>query len=210
MSNHPPVTDVIFDFCGVLIDWQCSAGLRGRYPDTLVDAICAANDPYGFFRYEDRMDAGETFADLIVDYRKQYGADMAAVFEYYISHYADSLPRPIPGMLELLADLKHAGIGAWGLTNWSHETFHVAFDKFPQIGRLLDGTVVSGIEKMRKPNADIYMLILHRFGLLAEQCVFFDDTEKNVLGAQAVGIRGIGFTDAQAARRRLAELGLPL
>ena len=86
-------------------------------------------------------------------------------------------------MVELLADLKAHGYGVWGLTNWSHETFHLAFEKYPRLEQLLQGTVVSGVEKMHKPNADIYELALTRFGLTAERCVFFDDTAKNIVGA---------------------------
>ena len=77
----------------------------------------------------------------------------------------------LPGMEDLLRDLKRHGYGVWGLTNWSHETIHIAFEKFPQIGELLQDTVVSGIEKMHKPNADIYELALQRFGLEAGHCV---------------------------------------
>lgn len=74
----------------------------------------------------------------------------------------------IPDMEQLLRDLKAAGYGVWGLTNWSHETFHFAFERFPQLGDLLQGTVVSGVEKMHKPNADIYELALSRFNLRPE------------------------------------------
>ena len=55
---------------------------------------------------------------------------------------ADALPRTLPGMVELLADLKAHGYGVWGLTNWSHETFHLAFEKYPRLEQLLQGTVV--------------------------------------------------------------------
>lgn len=205
-----PVTDVIFDFCGVLIDWQCKACLQGRFPDQLVADICADDDPYGFFRYEDHMDSGEEFADVITGYRLEFGDDMARVFTYYIEHYADSLPRLIPGMQELLEQLHDAGLGIWGLTNWSHETFHTAFERFPQLQSLLGGTVVSGIEKKRKPHADIYELALKRFALKPEQCVFFDDTVRNVEGANAVGIHGLRFTDAIQARADLRGLGITL
>lgn len=112
------------------------------------------------------------------------GQELADIFKFYIGHYADALPRTLPGMVELLADLKAHGYGVWGLTNWSHETFHLAFEKYPRLEQLLQGTVVSGVEKMHKPNADIYELALTRFGLTAERCVFFDDTAKNIVGAQ--------------------------
>ena len=205
-----PITDVIFDFCGVLIDWRTEACLADRFPDDLVAAICADDDPHGFFRYEDRMDAGEDFAAIWPDVVAEQGEEIAGVFRYYIDHYADALPRLLPGMTRLLEDLHAAGYGVWGLTNWSHETFHLAFEKFPELERLLQGTVVSGAEKMHKPNADIYELTLGRFGLTADRCVFFDDTARNIEGANAVGIHGIRFHDAGQARRDLAALGVVL
>ncbi|OZG60092.1 haloacid dehalogenase [Bifidobacterium lemurum] len=205
------ITDVIFDFCGVLFDWQCRACLeKAGYPAELVDHICADDDPCGFYAYEDRMDAGEDFADILPDVRREQGDEIAEVFRYYIGHYGDSLPRMLPGMEDLLRDLKTAGFGVWGLTNWSHETFHVAFEKYPQVEKLLAGTVVSGVEKMHKPNADIYEMTLNRFGLTAERCVFFDDTAKNIDGANAVGLHGRRFTTAEQARADLAALGVAL
>ncbi|RBP98264.1 HAD family hydrolase [Bifidobacterium aemilianum] len=204
------VSDVVFDFCGVLIDWQLRSCLLGHYPQQLIDEIAAPNDPYGFFHYEDRMDAGEDLADVIDDYRQRYGDDMAQVFAYYIKHYDDSLTRIVPGMEELLEDLLAAGIGCWGLTNWAHETFHFAFEKFPQLEDLLGGTIVSGAEKMHKPDAHIYQLAMSRYDLDPATTAFFDDTPKNVSGAEAVGMQAFLFSDAAQARRDLESLGVRL
>ena len=203
------ISDVVFDFCGVLIDWQCGAALRGRYPDSLVDRICAPDDPYGFFDYEDRMDHGEALADILPDVRRDHGDDIADIFADYIARYDDSLTRIIPGTESLLKDLKAAGYGVWGLTNWSYETFHFAFDKFPQLKELLDGTVVSGAEKQFKPNAGFYRLALVRFGIAdPASSVFFDDTPRNVEGAKSVGMHAFLFDDATHARRELQSLGV--
>ena len=116
--TNAPITDVIFDFCGVLLDWQTRACLEGHFDQDLVDAICADDDPHGFFRYEDRMDAGEDFDAIYPDVVREQGDGIAGVFRYYIGHYGDALPRILPGMVELLADLRANGYGAWGLTNW--------------------------------------------------------------------------------------------
>ena len=132
------------------------------------------------------------------------------MFRYYIEHYGDALPRMLPGMEQLLGDLNAAGYRVWGLTNWSHETFHIAFEKYPQLERLLRGTVVSGVEKMHKPNADIYRLAERRFGLTPAGTVFFDDTARNVTGAQAVGWHAFRFSDAEQARADLRSLGCAL
>lgn len=202
------ITDVVFDFCGVLLDWQTRACLQGKFDDAIVDRICADDDPCGFFGYEDRMDAGEDFDHIYPDVVREQGEELAEIFRYYIAHYDDALPCMLPGMEQLLRDLKAAGYGVWGLTNWSHETFHFAFEKFPQLAELLQDTVVSGVEKLHKPNADIYELALSRFGIAPESSVFLDDTSKNVTGARAVGMHAFRFTDAQQARRDLASLGM--
>lgn len=205
------ITDVIFDFCGVLLDLDYRPCLEGHFPQDVVQRLCAdEDDVYGFFAAEARMDAGEDFAIVIKDYQRDYGEDLAAMFRYYIEHYDDALPRMIPGMERLLNDLNDHGYRLWGLTNWSGETFHFAFEKFPLIKKLLGGTIVSGAEKMHKPNADIYELALCRFALDAKRCVFFDDTAANVAGAEAVGIDGRLFTGADAARKQLKELGANL
>lgn len=204
------ISDVAFDFCGVLLDWQIHTCLDGFADRTTVSRICAADDPYGFLRYEDRMDAGEDFADIIDDYRDEYGARAAELFEYYIRHYADSLSRMVPGMEPLLVDLKRAGYGVWGLTNWSHETFHTAFERFPELRDLLDGTLVSGAEKRHKPNPDFYELAFERFHLIPNRTVFFDDSHDNVLAASALGMQAFDFTDAVTARRQLTGLGVSI
>ena len=91
MANSP-ITDVIFDFCGVLLDWNTRACLEGRFPDEIVERICADDDPCGFFRYEDRMDTGEDFADIYPDVVREQGQELADIFKFYIGHYADALP----------------------------------------------------------------------------------------------------------------------
>ena len=204
----PTITDVVFDFCGVLLDWRTRACLEGRFDDATVDRICADDDPCGFFGYEDRMDAGEDFDSIWPDVVAEQGERVAGIFRYYIAHYDDALPRMLPGMERLLRDLKAAGYGVWGLTNWSHETFHFAFEKFPQLAELLQGTIVSGVEKMHKPNADIYELAMSRFGLSPESSVFLDDTAKNVAGARSAGMHAFRFVDADQARRDLESLGV--
>lgn len=72
MANSP-ITDVIFDFCGVLLDWNTRACLEGRFPDEIVNASAPTTIPCGFFRYEDRMDTGEDFADIYPDVVREQG-----------------------------------------------------------------------------------------------------------------------------------------
>ena len=99
--------------------------------------------------------------------------------------------EPIPGMAELIAAYKARGLGIYLLSNAS-----TAQPKYwPDIpgSGLFDGMVVSALEKRVKPEPEIFQILLDRYGLKAEDCVFIDDMQKNVDAAEAVGIKGIRF-----------------
>ena len=89
--------------------------MPGRPIPRSLERICADDDPCGFFRYEDRMDTGEDFADIYPDVVREQGQELADIFKFYIGHYADALPRTLPGMVKLLADLKAHGYGVAGV-----------------------------------------------------------------------------------------------
>ncbi|EFA23635.1 HAD family hydrolase [Bifidobacterium gallicum] len=207
-ASQSPITDIVFDFCGVLVNWQCRAALEGRYDPDLVDRICADDDLLGFFHYEDLMDGGMLLEDVLPIIAREQGADIAEVYRDYIAHYGDALPSLIDGSLELLEDLDKAGYRLWGLTNWSGETFHFAFERFPELAEHLRDTIVSGTERLHKPEAPIYELAIARFDLDPARSVFLDDTVRNVDGARAVGFNGLVFSTSAQARNDLRKLGV--
>ena len=108
-----------------------------------------------------------------------------------------------------LVNALHArGVPLYAITNFSHEFWRpfrareaAMFDRFR-------GIVVSGEERLVKPDAAIYALALRRFGLEAARTVCVDDSEANVAGAAAAGLIALHFTDAPTLRRQLVELGL--
>ena len=99
--------------------------------------------------------------------------------------------EPIPGMAELIAAYKARGCGIYLLSNASY----MQPEYWPDIpgSGLFDGAVVSALEKRVKPEPEIFHILLDRYGLRAEDCVFIDDMQKNVDAAEAVGIKGIRF-----------------
>jgi HAD superfamily hydrolase (TIGR01509 family) len=111
----------------------------------------------------------------------------------------------IPGMYELVSDLKAAGYGVYGLTNWSSETFYQIEKNYP-IFALLDGKIVSGDVRLLKPDAAIFQCLLDRYGLKAEESVFIDDTLPNVEGARTAGLAGLHFRDAETLREDLKKI----
>ena len=111
-------------------------------------------------------------------------------------------------MHEIVAELDTAGVALFAITNFSHEFFPpfraanaALFDRFRDI-------VVSGDERLVKPDPAIFALALARFGLGAGEGLFGDDRAENVAAAEAAGFAGHVFRDAAALRADLVAGGL--
>lgn len=111
-------------------------------------------------------------------------------------------------MTQLVADLDAAGVPLFAITNFSHEFWPPFRAGHPDLFASFRDVVVSGEEKLLKPDPAIYRLALDRFGLEGPDALFVDDRLENIEGAQAVGIKGHHFCDSEILRGELMELGL--
>ena len=196
------IRHLIYDFGAVLVDWDPRRlyvpyfGDEAR-ADWFLKEIC----PY---EWNAQVDAGRSPKE-VTEERVALFPEWEKEIRLYFDRWIDMMGDGIPGMEALVRDYKARGYGAWGLTNWSWETFPLIRDRYPVFG-LLDGFVVSGKEKTIKPGPRIYRILLERYGLRAEECIFIDDNPKNTAGAEAVGIRGLVFQDAAQLRRDLDRI----
>lgn len=104
-----------------------------------------------------------------------------------------------------LKELKSQGYRLYYLSNFAErarQDCEYALDFLPY----MDGGIFSYEEKVIKPEEAIYRLLLERYGLQAEECVFFDDVEKNVQAAKEIGIWGIVFRNKEQAMEELKGL----
>ena len=195
--------NIIFDYGNVLVRWS---------PETVFKPYFNDDAKYWFFwrhvcdeDFRNRIDAGEDMASCIKQRQAMY-PEYAEAIEMYSSRWEETLLGEIPGMAELIKELKaDARYRVFGLTNWSMETFPQARKRFP-ILQLIDNYVVSGDVKLIKPDPRIFQLILQRFDLKAEETIFTDDSPNNVAAAQALGIHGILFQSADELRKQLMNL----
>jgi epoxide hydrolase-like predicted phosphatase len=113
--------------------------------------------------------------------------------------------RPVEPMFAMLRAVRAAGMRTCLLSNsWGNEYPRDGWDE------VFDDIVISGEVGMRKPEARIFHLALDRVGLAAEQCVFVDDMEANIVAARALGITGVHHDDTDATLAELEELlGVP-
>ncbi|UZD89938.1 HAD family hydrolase [Cognatishimia activa] len=191
---------VVFDIGNVLIQWDPvlawveDFGSREATEDFL--------DQVDFYARNLRGDGGETFADMSTEIADDADRER---FAEYVDRYPLTVPQKVPGTWDILFKLKANGTPIHAITNWSAETWPEGMKVHPELGQVFDVTVVSGQEKMLKPEARIYELLCERAGLSPADCIFIDDSPKNVEGARAVGMDAIHFTDADALARALSE-----
>lgn len=190
---------IIFDFGNVLVQWHPEL----IYTEYFGDEAKA----WWFLRHvadnewRGRIDAGEPTADCIAELQAKYPEYTKAV-ALYDERYFDMLTDEVPGMREVITDLKNRKHEIYGLTNWSMETFPIARKKFG-ILQMIDRYVVSGAEKLIKPDPRLFQVLLDRYNLKAEECTFIDDNPDNVAAAQKLGMQGIAFTNAETLRKEL-------
>ncbi len=191
--------NLIFDFGGVLIDWN---------PHYLYDSYFGDRAKTDWFlanictmEWNGQVDAGKPMAEATAELVAKF-PEWKKEIEMYFGRWIEMIGEAIPGMYELLLELKARGHRLFGLSNWSAETFVQIKEDFPAL-KLLEGMVVSGYVKCLKPSPEIYQLLLDRYSLKASDCVFIDDNAANVAAANSLGIRGILFTGASDLRKQL-------
>ena len=106
-----------------------------------------------------------------------------------------------------IKQLKEAGYGVYYLSNFFQKADEDCKELMSFL-ELTDGGILSYKDKVTKPDRRIYELLLERYELKPEECVFLDDTKKNIDGALAVGIHGILFKDRERAFSELQKLGV--
>ena len=184
------IKNVIFDYGNVLVDWNPAYLFLPVFNGDeekcrfFTDNICNRE-------WFTRMDRGEDMDTCVAELQAQYPeyADAIALFR---DRWFDMCHGDIPGMLEIIQDLKQKGYGAFGLTNWPAATFAEARRRFKTIGSI-DNYVVSSSVHLAKPEPAIYQLLLSKYNLKAQECVFIDDRADNVNAAMALGMSGIVY-----------------
>lgn len=196
------IKNIVFDFGGVLVDWNSRYYYRGYFNDDSRMEYFLANICTDEWNLEN--DRGRSYAEGVAQLTDLHPEFREAI-EMFPVHWGEMLRGEKPESVALLRSLKDEGYRLYGLTNWSAENIHVAFERFDFLS-LLEGTVVSGIEKEVKPEPQIYRILLDRYALKPGQTVFIDDKEANVETARRLGMHGIVFTGAEDTRRQLDSI----
>lgn len=194
---------VIFDVGRVLFDWD----LRHLFAKLIADRkelewfVTHVVTPEWHFQH----DAGRALADMLPELKAEF-PDHAPLIDAYATRFNETIPGPVPGSLELVVRLDAAGVPLFAITNFGHE-FWEGFRPTQPVFDRFRGIVVSGTEKMVKPDPAIYRLAIERFGIDPAGALFVDDVAANVAGARSVGLAGHLFEGAAALERDLRARG---
>lgn len=194
---------VLFDLGQVLVRWDPYLPYAGRFDRGEVEAFFTEID---FPAFNHAQDAGRPWAVARAEIARSHPHRLG-MLDCYVDHFDDAVPGPVPGAEELVSDVLAAGVRAYGLTNWSAETFPVASRTAPVVD-LLQGVLVSGAEGVAKPDPRIYAIALERFALDPAGTLFVDDSAVNVRAARAAGLHAELFTTHEDLRRALRGYGL--
>jgi 2-haloacid dehalogenase len=200
-----PIKAIIFDFGGVLLDWDPRYLYQRYFPDQ-PQAMENFLNEIDFYKWNAQQDKGRSFADGIAELSTQF-PQHAHLVQAYFDHWEDSISGPIPGTVDILRRLKENGRPLYGLSNWSAETYPRAREKYPFFD-WFDDILLSGDAELVKPDPAIFNLLLNKIGLSPSECLLIDDSQANIVSATELGFSGIHFSSPENLQTELQRLNL--
>lgn len=195
---------VVFDVGNVLYQWRIAA-LIDKLTDDPVERDHVLTRVITH-EWHFQHDAGRPLAEMLAERIAQF-PEAERFLTAYAQRFTETIPGPIPGSLEIVRDLYSMGVPLFAITNFGAE-FWAAFRPTAPIFDLFGDIVVSGEEKLVKPDPAIFALAARRFGHAGERMLFIDDLAVNVSAARDCGWHAHHFRDAATLRADLAERGL--
>jgi len=182
------IENIIFDFGGVLFDWNPRYLYKDYFQsesemEYFLHSVCT--DEWNL-----EQDKGRSLSEATLLLQKQF-PEYHSMIQLFYDKWETMLRGEIPETVSLLYKLKEK-YKIYGLTNWSAETIPIAYKRFLFL-KEFDGIVVSGEEKMIKPDKGIFQVLIGRYNLDIENTIFIDDNVNNIVAAKEIGLYAIQF-----------------
>lgn len=195
------VEAVVFDVGRVLYQWH----LRNLF-EKIVDDRARLETLLGEVVTEEwhfEHDRGRTLGEMVPERIALY-PEFEPEIRAYATRFNETIPGPVPGSHALVERLDARGVPLYAITNFGAEFWAGFRPSEPIFDRFRD-IVVSGEEKLAKPDPAIFALAEARFARSASTMLFIDDNRANVDAAAACGWHVHHFTDAAALESDLAD-----
>lgn len=200
----PDVEAVVFDVGRVLVQWDLRALFAKLIDDPAeLDRFLAevVTEEWHF-----QHDRGRPLAEMVPERQAEF-PEHAHLIKAYATRFLETIPGPVPGAAALVERLAQRGVPLYAITNFGSEFWDMFRPTAPVLDRFAD-IVVSGREKLAKPDDAIFALAARRFGHAPGAMLFIDDNRANIEAARALGWQVHHFADAPTLERDLAARGL--
>tara|TARA_B100001167_G_C16752055_1_gene296713 strand:+ start:633 stop:1244 length:612 start_codon:yes stop_codon:yes gene_type:complete len=197
------VDTVIFDLGGVLIDWSPFHLYRKIFNSDAE--IAGFLEEIDLFNWLLGADADKPFQAGIEELAARLPHLAKPILAYW-HRWPETINGTFDDTLAVVAELRGQSVPLYVISNWSSETWRHA-EHYPFL-EWFNGVVISGFERVAKPDRRIFDITCERYNLTPAHCVFIDDMSNNVNSASALGFHGIQFHDARSLRQQCVELGL--
>ena len=196
----------VFDLGGVFVEWSPMNLFRKLFETEeeaqwFQDNICTLD-------WNLEFDAGDIYAEGVAKLITRFPRYWREIQAYDL-RWEETLGPFIHGTIDIHNELIAQDIPTFAITNFSWEKWVTRLPVWPFLEKF-DGVIVSGLEKLVKPDPRIYRVFCERYALAPESCVFIDDSEPNVISARKIGMKAIHFTSPAQLRAELIGYGLPL
>ena len=198
------IRTIIFDIGNVLADFRWKEFYMDKgYSGEVLESLCNATVGSPDWREYDR--GVLTDEEMLKRFIKN-DPEMEGVIREALADTKDMV-RMRDYAIPWIQELKEKGYQVLFLSNFP-EKLRWECDEELAFIPYTDGGIFSYEDKVIKPGTEIYLLLLYRFGLKPEECVFLDDSKRNIKGAAELGINTILFTDRESALLELKKLGV--
>jgi 2-haloacid dehalogenase len=203
--SSPRPSVVVFDLGGVLVDWNPRYLYRKIFDDPariewFLSTICT-------HAWHEQVDGGRLPEQIVPPLQARF-PEYAGPIAAFHDRFAEMFGAPHHEMVAALGRLAAAGTALYALTNWGADTFPWARRQYAFLGHFRD-IVVSGEEKLLKPDPRIFQVLFARGGFAPGEAVFIDDNLANVSAARALGMGGVHHQGVDTTLAALRALGLP-
>lgn len=197
------IENIIFDFGGVLIDWNSRYLFKDYFQNEsdmehFLHVVCS--DEWNI-----EQDRGRPLVEGTLLLQKKF-PEFHSLIQLYYDKWEVMVKSDIPETVSILYKLKEK-YNIYGLSNWSAETFPIVYKRY-QFFNEFKGIVLSGEEKMIKPDKKIFQLLLDRYKLKAENSVFIDDNIKNIQAAEELGLQTIFYENSSKLEEKLKSMNV--
>lgn len=203
-TRMSPVKAVVFDVGRVLVEWD----MRLLFAQ-LVDDPVRLDWVLSEVITEDWHSGHDAGRDLdeMLDERKREYPDCADLLNAYATRFLETIPGHVPGSHELVRRLAGRRVPLFAITNFASR-FWAEFRPCEPIFDLFGDIVVSGDEKIAKPDPAIFRLAATRFGYDPSEMLFIDDNAANIAAAGRMGWQVHHFIDSSSLETDLSRRGL--